>query len=90
MSGVDLYDVSECPLGHRCESCGIEADDLAVSAAYTPLGVLCLTLCPKCGGASIAPPVAVTTAARLVVQHCGHLGVDLDEMAAILAEVSEP
>ena len=27
---VDLDDISPCPLGVRCESCGVERDDLAV------------------------------------------------------------
>jgi hypothetical protein len=43
MNAVNLDDTSRCPLGGRCESCGVERDDLAVSTATTPLGVLCLT-----------------------------------------------
>ena len=30
------------------------------------------------------PPVAVATAERLVVQHCKHLGIDLETMDAVL------
>ena len=30
MMAVNLDDVSRCPLGVRCESCGVERDDLAV------------------------------------------------------------
>lgn len=78
---VGLYDTGACPLGHRCESCGADGEDLAVVAASTPLGVLCLTMCPRCAGSGVAPPVAVGTAARLVGQHAVHLGIDLDEMA---------
>jgi hypothetical protein len=85
VSTVDVDDTSRCPLGHRCESCGIERDDLAVTtAALGRLGVGCLTLCPRCTGSEVAPPVSVGTAVRLVAQHCGHLGIDLDEMAAAL------
>jgi hypothetical protein len=69
------------PLGHRCESCGVERHDLAVSTATTPLGVLCLTLCPPCAEFGEMPRVAVGTAARLVAHHAGHLGIDVDEMA---------
>jgi hypothetical protein len=29
-------------------------------------------------------PVSVSTAVRLVGQHCAHLGIDLDQMAAEL------
>ena len=83
---IGLYETSGCPLGHRCESCGAESSDLSVATASTPLGVLCLTLCPRCAGSTVAPPVSVGTAFRLVAQHCGHLGIDLDEMAAQLAD----
>ena len=76
---LDFDDTSRCPLGVRCESCGTEHGDLAVSTASTPLGVLCLTLCPRCSAATTAPPVSVTTAARLVAQHREHLETSPDE-----------
>lgn len=83
---IDLDDVSRCPLGVRCESCGREGDDLAVCAVELgPLGRACLTLCPRCAGSDVTPPVSVGTAVRLVAQHCGHLGIDLDQMAAAIA-----
>ena len=81
---IDLDDTSRCPLGHRCESCGAEGDDLAVSTATTPLGVLCLTLCPPCAAFGEMPRVAVGTATRLVLHHCTHLGITVDEMAAAM------
>lgn len=81
---ADLHVTGGCPLGHRCESCGAERDDLAVGTAETALGVLCLTLCPRCAESAMAPPVAVATAARLVGQHCMHLGITVDDMAALL------
>jgi hypothetical protein len=83
-SSAHLDDTSRCPLGHRCESCGAERDDLTVSAATTPLGVLCLTLCPQCDAFDEMPRVAVGTAARLVMQHCMHLGITVDDMEAAL------
>jgi hypothetical protein len=85
MAAVDLDDTTYCPVGVRCESCGVERDDLAVStAALGRLGVACLTLCPRCAGSAVVPPVAVGTAIRLTAQHCEHLGITVDEMAAAL------
>lgn len=80
----DLDDVSRCPRGHRCESCGDEHAELTVTTAHTPLGVMCVTLCPDCLASGIVPPVAIGTAVRLVGQHCVHLGIDVDQMAAAL------
>lgn len=84
MTRIDLDDTSRCPCGHRCEACGTEHGDLTVTTAHTPLGVMCVTLCPDCLASGIAPPVAITTAVRLVGQHCEHLGIDVDQMAAEL------
>ena len=82
---VDLDDTTGCPLGVRCEACGAETEGLAVvTAELGALGVACLTMCARCASSGVAPPVAVTTAARLVAQHAGHLGIDLDEMADLL------
>ena len=82
---VNLDDVSGCPLGVRCESCGVERDDLAVCTVQLErLGVACLTMCPRCAGSDVTPRVAVGTASRLVLQHCIHLGITVDEMVALL------
>jgi hypothetical protein len=82
---IDLDDTSRCPLGHRCESCGAERDDLAVcTAVMDRLGVACLTLCPRCAGSEVVPPVSVGTAVRLTMQHCLHLGITVDDMAAAM------
>src|SRR5689334_7539277 len=83
---TDVHDVSPCPLGHRCESCGVESSDLAVTTASTPLGVLCVSLCPTCLASGIAPPIAIGTAVRLVAAHCEHLGITVDDMADAIAE----
>jgi hypothetical protein len=85
MAAVDLDDTTRCPLGIRCEACGAERDDLAVSTVpLGRLGVACLTLCPRCAGSGVVPPVSVGTAIRLTAQHCAHLGITVDEMAAAL------
>jgi hypothetical protein len=82
VSAVNLDDTSRCPLGVRCEACGAERDDLAVyTANLSQLGVACLTLCPRCAGSGVVPPVSVGTAVRLTAQHCMHLGITVDEMA---------
>ncbi|MDN5929505.1 MAG: hypothetical protein L0I24_00305 [Pseudonocardia sp.] len=79
---VDVDDTARCPLGVRCESCGVEGQDLAVETAdLGRLGVACLTMCPRCAASSTPPPVAVSTAARLVMQHAMHLGITADDMA---------
>jgi hypothetical protein len=84
---IDLDDTSRCPLGHRCEACGAERDDLAVcTAVMDRLGVACLTLCPRCAGSDVVPPVSVGTAVRLTLQHCIHLGITVDDMAELLDE----
>ena len=83
---MNLDDVSRCPLGVRCESCGTEHADLQVRTVTTPLGVMCLTLCPRCANSGVVPPVSIGTAVRLTAQHCEHLGCDLDEMAESMEE----
>jgi hypothetical protein len=84
-SMVDLDNTANCPVGHRCESCGVESGDLAVETATSGrLGVLCLTLCRRCASFDDQIPVSVGTAVRLVMQHCQHLGITADEMAAEL------
>jgi len=85
VNAINLDDVSRRPLGVRCESCGREGDDLAVcTVELGPLGVACLTMCPRCAGANVVPPVSVGTAVRLVMQHCEHLGITVDDMAELL------
>lgn len=71
-----LGDSSRCPLGARCECCGIERDDLAVvTADLGSVGVACLTMCPSCAASAVSPPVTIGTAARLVRQHAAHVGI---------------
>jgi hypothetical protein len=45
---------------------------------------MCLTMCERCAASTVSPPVAVATAVRLIAQHCIHLGIDVDEMAAAM------
>jgi hypothetical protein len=91
MTAVDLDNTDGCPVGVRCESCGTEAGPLAVeTASAARLGVMCLTLCRRCAAFDGRIAVSVSTTARLVGQHCGHLGIDLDQMAAAMEERERP
>lgn len=87
MTAFDVFETSRCPVGHRCECCGDVADGLAAVTAITPLGVLCVTACPRCGDSDMAPPVSIGTAAKLVAQHAEHLGITADEMRDALVEL---
>jgi hypothetical protein len=72
---VDLDDVSHCPLGVRCESCGAEAPDLAVAISESPVGAFCVSACACCAaaiGRGTPVPVALATAVRLAAQHAEH------------------
>ena len=87
---INLDDTTHCPLGDQCWVCGT-TDDLAVAIYGTALGVYCDTLCGECAHAGTAPRgLAATTVMFLVMVHCEHLGIDIDQMAAVLdAEQAE-
>lgn len=78
---MNLDDTSRCPVGARCERCGQQFAELAVYTMTTPMGVLCMTLCPVCARAGEGPRLKLPTAARLVGEHCMHLGITVDDMA---------
>ena len=80
---MSLDNTSNCPIGARCESCGT-TKPRAVHTATTPVGVICLTLCDRCASSSLTPRLAAATAARFVLDHCGHLGIDADQMEALM------
>jgi hypothetical protein len=87
---VNLHDIRRCPTGVRCECCGTEEGPLRTVTADIPPpldGVICLTACTRCaGGLGNLPPLAAAatisaaTAARLVTQHCCHLGILVEDM----------
>jgi hypothetical protein len=73
-----------CPLGRRCGACG-GSQRLAVASYQTPVGVFCATVCRACVAAGAAPPIrSWGQACEGVGAHCQHLGLDLDQMAALL------
>lgn len=78
-----LDNTAKCPVGARCESCGT-TKPRSVRTATTPVGVICLTLCGRCAGSSLTPRLTPATAARFVLQHCRHLGIDADQMEALM------
>jgi hypothetical protein len=73
-----------CPLGRRCEACG-SGQRLAVATYQTPVGVLCATVCRACVAVGAAPPIrSWGQACERVAAHCQHLGIDLDQLGALL------
>jgi hypothetical protein len=80
---LDLDDTTNCPLDRRCATCDTE-DDLAVGTAVTPLGVHCVTLCGTCAEKGDVRCGSWGAAMSGALDHCGHLGIDLDEMAAAM------
>lgn len=78
---MDVDDTTRCPLGAECANCEATST-LTVATIDTEMGTACLTLCDTCVAAERVPQLAVGTAMRMVLEHCGHLGVSLDDMAA--------
>jgi hypothetical protein len=73
-----------CPRGVRCEACGATCA-LDVPTYQTPVGVFCATVCDRCVAAGNPPPVrSWLEAFERVGAHCEHLGIDLDQMGALL------
>ena len=87
MTGPDLLGPSRrCPRAGRCEACGTTRR-LEVATYQTPVGVFCATICDSCVEARNAPPVrSWLEAFERVGAHCEHLGIDLDQMGALLHE----
>jgi hypothetical protein len=73
-----------CRRADRCEACGATRQ-LDLATYQTPVGVFCATVCGPCLDAGKAPPVRSWGGAiERVGAHCQHLGIDLDQMAALL------
>jgi hypothetical protein len=73
-----------CPAARRCEACGATRQ-LEVATYQTPVGVFCATACGSCIDQATAPPVrSWAEAIERVGTHCEHLGIDVDQMAALL------
>jgi hypothetical protein len=82
---VNLDDTARCPVASECATCA-GTKDLAVVTVETPVGVLCCTLCVICGDDGERLPVlSWSGAVGASLQHCQHLGIDADQMAAAIA-----
>ncbi len=82
-----IDDTEHCPLGERCFGCrGTEDLSIATFGGDMGVGVFCATVCHSCVESGVdwhGMPIMV--AVQAVLAHCGHLGIDLDEMASALA-----
>lgn len=91
---LNLDDISNCPLDTTCRECG-SMNDLDVATYSTPLGVFCGTLCAACAVAGHEQQIpghgaGLHVILMLVMEHCEHLGIGIDQMAAVLeAEQAE-
>jgi hypothetical protein len=85
MASLDpLGPSARCRRTGWCEACGATCQ-LDVATYQTPVGVFCATVCDRCDAAGTAPPVpSWGQAVWRVGAHCQHLGLDVDQMAAIL------
>lgn len=83
MVNVDLDDVSNCPVARVCEACGKAGRNRRVRTVGSQVGIGCITLCAQCGKDN-PPPMPVVTAVTAVMEHCEHLGITVDEMAALV------
>lgn len=73
--------LASCPVGPACEGCGDVAGPREVYGADTPVGVMCLTLCPACVDAAQVPRLSLPGAVRRALEHGEHTGPDSDGTA---------
>jgi hypothetical protein len=84
MSHDLLDDTNNCPLADRCEGCG-STHDLAIVTVETMVGVHCMTIC-SADRIRPLPKRSLVGAVHRALEHCGHLGIDADEMAHLMDE----
>ena len=70
---LDARDTSQCPRGHRCESCGNVTEDLEVVTHGVLNAIMCVTLCGSCRESGRPPSIMLTTAEKLAQQHRDHV-----------------
>ena len=70
---LDARDTSQCPRGHRCESCGNATEDLEVVTHGVLNAIMCVTLCGSCRESGRPPSIMLTTAEKLAQQHRDHV-----------------
>lgn len=74
---------ARCPLDSSCISCRGVAD-LQVRTIESPIGVFCVTLCAFCVQEDELPRFSAVSAVHASLEHCEHLGIDVDQMAAAM------
>ncbi len=89
LTAVDLDDTTSCPQASSCFSCTeVHDDDQLAVATYavaytTPVGVVCVTMCGDC--VETGPDLhGWGAAAEMALEHAGHLGINADEMGALM------
>lgn len=80
---VDLANTFGCPWRGPCAICGTQ-DDVMTGTAETRLGVFCLRLCGPCADRPIPACRSAVEAMEKVLEHCEHLGISADDMAAVM------
>ena len=73
--GVDPDDTAGCPRGTAASPAAPSTPSWPGHCHVPRSASLCLTLCPVCAAFDSPPPIALSTAVRLVAQHLEHLGV---------------
>ncbi len=81
----DLYAVTECPMGDKCEKCQSQLQ-LNLETVSTQMGIFCLTLCDECCEFERLPKFFPVQVVERVLEHCVHLGIDADRMAALMEQ----
>lgn len=96
LPNVDIDSVEGCPTGGACEVCGwtdgcvpppLDGCPIVVGRATcsTPVGVLCIVICNYCQARGEVPKLrSFADAIGRVCEHCVHLGIDVDQMAALI------
>jgi hypothetical protein len=73
-----------CVHAGHCEACGATCQ-LGVATYQPPVGVFCATRCDPCAAAGNPPPMrSWPGAVERVGVPCQHLGIDVDQMDALL------
>jgi hypothetical protein len=70
---MNLDNTSRCPVGPECETCG-RLDELAVTTADRPVGVICMTVCDAYEVLDVLPVLSPTEEAARVREHGEHVG----------------
>lgn len=71
--------LGSCPVAAACEACADVAGPRDVYEADTPVGAVCLTLCPACVDAAQLPRLSLPGAVWRALEHGDHTGGDLDD-----------